>query len=544
MLFGLSLFVPSTGQKNAKSREPQSSALSTVVSVGARVAPQRCSILRTHRLILHGLATLKHCQRRPEYFFNLDQGTFSNPDSRTFHLLVDMILILTSCVPSQSLIQAPTPAPSFTPARLIAPNPTLPANPDAPATQRALENVRATHAAQATVTALTAQTAATQEAENSQATRAAAEATQAARAAQKAKEALNAQATTYALETAQAVQYIDLNVDSSAKNFIERSFSSHKVQVYHPTGKGNPPLEFADLGFVADASGEYKYLLYERVTNEKIGYINTKGEWFAVSYESNSGLMPLIFKTYLGKDRLVESEYGGSNQIFGQSTNSDYVDPNQNAPDSDTFLDIPFNWDNYLPEMLTSQFGEEDTIYTIIQFASESNCGPNATVDQVKAEAGRLLDLLKKKNYSSNKADYQIRVYNPQIQTFQMWDIRNGISFQASYIKSQKNTGFYIDDKGVLIIPVNGQYFNLDKHKISIKEWYKWYNSPSDQTKKIMDFITVLFGRSLRVKESYGNYPASYNRIIAFWYKNHRNRTWPVKFTIPQVIVDQYYPRP
>jgi len=91
MKSGLSLSVPSTGHTNAKSREPQSSALSTVVGVGARVAPQRCPILRTRTDIVPGLATLNNCQRRPTDFFIPFQRTFWNPDLRTFYLLVDKV---------------------------------------------------------------------------------------------------------------------------------------------------------------------------------------------------------------------------------------------------------------------------------------------------------------------------------------------------------------------------------------------------------------------------------------------------------------------
>jgi hypothetical protein len=61
---GLSLSVPSTGQRKPKSREPQSSALSTVTGVGAQVAPQRCPILRTRTNIILTNATLKYFQRR------------------------------------------------------------------------------------------------------------------------------------------------------------------------------------------------------------------------------------------------------------------------------------------------------------------------------------------------------------------------------------------------------------------------------------------------------------------------------------------------
>ena len=91
---GLSLCVPSTGQKKAKSREPrtafvQSSALSTVTGVGAQVAPQRCPILRTRVAIVPRLATLKNCQRRSRDILFLVQRTFWNPDSRTFYFLVD-----------------------------------------------------------------------------------------------------------------------------------------------------------------------------------------------------------------------------------------------------------------------------------------------------------------------------------------------------------------------------------------------------------------------------------------------------------------------
>ena len=84
---GLSLWVPSTGQ--AKSREDIFSALSTVASVGAQVAPQRCPILRTRSNIVPGLATLKNCQRRSRNFFIPVQRTFWIPDSQTFYFLVD-----------------------------------------------------------------------------------------------------------------------------------------------------------------------------------------------------------------------------------------------------------------------------------------------------------------------------------------------------------------------------------------------------------------------------------------------------------------------
>ena len=99
---GLSLFVPSTGQKKAKSRERrtafvQPSALSTVTGVGAQslsrarrgIAPQRCPILRTREDIVPRLATLRNCQRRSRDIFNPVQRTFWNPDSRTSCFLVD-----------------------------------------------------------------------------------------------------------------------------------------------------------------------------------------------------------------------------------------------------------------------------------------------------------------------------------------------------------------------------------------------------------------------------------------------------------------------
>jgi hypothetical protein len=93
---GLSLFVPSTGQKKAKSRERrtafvQSSALSTVTGVGAQVAPQRCPILRTRVDIVPRLATLKNCQRRSRDIFNPVQRTFWNPDAQTFYFPVDTL---------------------------------------------------------------------------------------------------------------------------------------------------------------------------------------------------------------------------------------------------------------------------------------------------------------------------------------------------------------------------------------------------------------------------------------------------------------------
>jgi len=93
---GLSLFIPSTGQRKAKSRErrtsfAQPSALSTVAGVGAQVAPQRRPILRTRRNILPRMATLNYSQWRSRDFLNPVQRTFWNPDSRTSYFLVDIV---------------------------------------------------------------------------------------------------------------------------------------------------------------------------------------------------------------------------------------------------------------------------------------------------------------------------------------------------------------------------------------------------------------------------------------------------------------------
>ena len=98
---GLSLCGPLAGQEKGEGRDSLP-ALPSATHVGAQVAPQRCPIFRMSASIVHRFPILNHSQRRPTDIFNPDQGTFWNPDSRTFYFLVDKSWLLCETAARQS----------------------------------------------------------------------------------------------------------------------------------------------------------------------------------------------------------------------------------------------------------------------------------------------------------------------------------------------------------------------------------------------------------------------------------------------------------
>jgi hypothetical protein len=73
------------------------SALLSATHIGARVAPQRCPILRMSNCILSHVSFHDRFERRLRDIFIPDQGTFSIPDLWTFYFTVDKAWQFTPC---------------------------------------------------------------------------------------------------------------------------------------------------------------------------------------------------------------------------------------------------------------------------------------------------------------------------------------------------------------------------------------------------------------------------------------------------------------